>query len=96
MKSAVLCAYRKFCQEFISLNQLFIKQTIDSTVVPLGRESTIVIDILEYVYPKSHSNLFQCSLSFDSNSLIFGTIEPANATVFSWEKYIAQVKSVSV
>ncbi|MBQ8474083.1 MAG: hypothetical protein IJ499_00270, partial [Clostridia bacterium] len=50
------------------------------------------LDKLEFVYPKSHSNLFQYSLSFDSNSLIFGTIEPANATVFSWEKYIAHEK----
>lgn len=33
----------------LSWNQSFVKQTIDSTVVPLGRESTNVIDILEFV-----------------------------------------------
>ena len=63
---------------------------------PLGIVTEEVLDKLEFVYPKSHSNLFQCSLSFDSSSLIFGTIEPANETVFSCEKYIAQVKSLSV
>ena len=36
-----------------------------------------------YSIHKSHSNLSQCSFSFESNFLTLGTIEPANATVFS-------------
>ena len=51
---------------------------------------------LEFVYPKSHSNLFQCSLSFDSSSLIFGTIEPANGEgVSSHELSIKESKAIA-
>ena len=39
----------KIQEGFISMNQLFVRQTIDSTVVPLGRESTTVFDILEFI-----------------------------------------------
>ena len=49
----------------------------------LGHSTPIQLDKLELIYPKSNSNLFQCSVSFDSISLIWGTIVPAKATVFS-------------